>query len=127
VAVYTEKRPNIKRKLTMSMRTKKGIGEQNIRISKEAETRPHLRDSKDEYHCQLNICYDTTPTSKSTTEETSSIIETQDDDSESSLLVLIRYIGCGPPQQSSESKIDQKIGNISLSTFMTKMDPMEPI
>jgi hypothetical protein len=32
-------------------------------------------------------------------------------------LVLIRYIGCGPPQQSSESKIDQKIGKNIIVDF----------
>lgn len=88
--------------------------EQNVRISK-AETKPHLRETKDEYdHCRLNICYDATVTSRSTTEETSSI---QDDDSESSLLVLLRYIGCGPPRQSSQVKIDQKIGKNIIVDF----------
>jgi hypothetical protein len=91
--------------------------EQNVSISK-AKTKPHLRETKDEYdHCRLNFCYDTTLTSRSTTEETTSIIETQDDDSESSLLVLLRYIGCGPTRQSSETMIDQKIGKNIIVDF----------
>lgn len=89
--------------------------EQNVRIPK-AETQPHLLETMDEYHCRYK-CYDTTPTSRSTTEETSSIIEAQDDDSESSLLVLLRYIGCRPPRQSSEAKIDQKIGTTIIVNF----------